>query len=58
MFGNPDLIEDLLRSRQFTPTVIARAIAATDKSHSCQPSFMDAMERKKLIERLAREASP
>lgn len=55
MFGDPDLIEELLRSKHFSPSVIARAIAATDKSHSCQPSYLDAMERKKLIERLSAE---
>jgi hypothetical protein len=55
MFGDPALIAELLTAKQFTPTVIAKAIAATDKSHSCQVTYMDAMERKKLIERLARE---
>ncbi len=52
MFGDPQVIIDLMNAKQFTPAVIARAIAATDKSHSCQVSYMDAMERKKLIERL------
>lgn len=51
LFGDPQVLTDLLTAKQFTPSVIARAIAATDKSHSCQVTYMGAKERKAAIER-------
>lgn len=44
MFGDPQVLTDLLTTKQFTPAVIAKAIAATDKSHSCQVTYMGAKE--------------